>query len=288
MRRGIILAGGKGTRLYPLTKSLSKQLLPVYDKPMVYYPLSVLMLAGIREILLISTPEHLPLFQHLFEGCERLGLSISYAPQPEPGGIAQAFLIGKDFIGNDPVALVLGDNIFYGHGFTEMLEIASSRTEGATLFAHQVQNPNRYGVIDIATDGRALSIEEKPEKPKSNLAVTGLYLYDAGVTDIAQTLEPSARGELEITDLNQVYLDRGDLNVQILGRGFTWFDMGTHDSLQKAGEFIASVEHRYGQKIACLEEIAWRQGWITDADLKAAAEELSETPYGQYLHALLD
>ncbi len=286
-RKGIILAGGSGTRLYPLTIAVSKQLMPVYDKPMVYYPLSVLMLAGIREILLISTPEDLPLFQRLLGDGRQFGISLSYAAQPRPDGLAQAFQIGADFVGNAPSALVLGDNIFYGQNFVEAIEAADARREGATIFGYHVAEPTAYGVVEFALDGRVLSIEEKPAKPKSNFAVPGLYFYDDRVVGLARDLKPSSRGELEITDLNRLYLEEGKLQVEQLGRGTAWLDTGTHESLMEAAEFVSVIERRQGLKIACLEEIALRNKWIDQAGLEAQIARLGKSSYGAYLRRLL-
>ncbi len=287
-RKGIILAGGSGTRLHPATLAISKQLLPVYDKPMIYYPLSTLMLAGIRDVLIISTPQDTPLFQRLLGDGSAWGMNLQYAVQPSPDGLAQAFIIGTAFLGNNPSALVLGDNIFYGHDFTPLLNSADIRTDGATIFAYHVTDPHRYGVVSFDDKGKASNIEEKPTHPRSNYAVTGLYFYDNQVVDIARSVKPSARGELEITAVNQAYLESGKLNVQIMQRGYAWLDTGTHDSLLEAGQFIATLEHRQGLKVACPEEIAWRAGWITSEQLRALAAPLSKSGYGEYLTKLLD
>ncbi|HGH4644867.1 TPA: glucose-1-phosphate thymidylyltransferase RfbA [Enterobacter roggenkampii] len=286
--KGVILAGGSGTRLYPITMGVSKQLLPVYDKPMIYYPLSVLMLAGVNDILIITTPEDQPGFIRLLGDGNQFGINIKYAIQPSPDGLAQAFIIGDKFIGNDTVCLVLGDNIFFGQGFTPKLKTAASRNKGATVFGYQVMNPESFGVVEFDKNFAALSIEEKPEIPRSNWAVTGLYFYDNNVIDIAKNIEPSSRGELEITTVNQVYLENKMLTVELLGRGFAWLDTGTHDSLIEAGSFVETVQKRQGMMIACLEEIAWRNGWLSDEDLNVRAKVLGKTNYGAYLLKLIN
>ena len=287
-RKGIILAGGSGTRLHPITKGVSKQLLPIYDKPMIYYPLSVLMLAGIREVLVISTPEDLPNFEKLLGDGSQFGIQISYKEQPSPDGLAQAFILGEEFIGNDHVCLILGDNIYYGQNFSKQLKIANAVDVGATVFGYHVTDPERFGVVEFDPTGKVLSIEEKPTKPKSPYAVTGLYFYDNRVVEFAKQVKPSARGELEITDINNAYLKDGSLNVELLGRGFAWLDTGTHESLLEAGQFVYTIEKRQSLKVACLEENGYQQGWISKEKIKESAEALRKTDYGQYLLKLLD
>lgn len=286
--KGIILAGGYGTRLYPITRVVCKQLLPVYDKPMIYYPLSTLMFAGIKEILIISTPQDLPAFEELLEDGNSLGISLSYKVQEVPRGLADAFIVGEEFIGNDSVCLILGDNLFYGHGLPELLHEAGNQKEGATVFGYYVNDPERYGVVEFDSDGTVLSIEEKPDVPKSNFAVVGLYFYDNNVVKIAKSLKPSPRGEIEITDLNKVYLENGDLRVQLMGRGFAWLDTGTHSSMLEAAQFVKTIEDRQGLKIACIEEIAYKMGFINDQELKKIAEPLRKSGYGEYLLKMME
>jgi len=287
-RKGIVLAGGSGTRLHPITRGVSKQLLPIYDKPMIYYPLSVLMLAGIQDILIISTPDDIEGYQRLLGDGSGFGVQLEYAIQPSPDGLAQAFTIGEEFIGGDDVALVLGDNIFYGQHFSQYLAKASVRASGATVFGYQVRDPERFGVVEFDKDGSVLSIQEKPMSPRSNIAITGLYFYDNDVIAIAKAIQPSSRGELEITDVNNAYLARGDLKVEVLGRGFAWLDTGTHESLIEAGQFVKTIEHHQGFKVACLEEIAFHKGWISTTHLLAEAEKLKQTAYGQYLYKIIE
>ncbi len=286
--KGIVLAGGSGTRLYPVTRATSKQLLPVYDKPMVYYPLSLLMLAGLREVLVISTPRDLPAYRELLGDGERFGMGFAYVEQPAPEGLAQAFLLGRDFLAGDAACLVLGDNVLYGHGLSEMLQRCAGRGEGATIFGYYVRDPRRYGVVEVGAGGRALSLEEKPERPRSHLAVPGLYFYGPDVCDRAASLRPSERGELEITDLNRLYLDDGSLRVEVLGRGFAWLDAGTHRSLLEASSFVEAIEERQGLKVGCLEEIAWRQGWISTERFARLAEDAGSSSYGIYLRDILE
>lgn len=287
-RKGLILAGGAGTRLHPATLSVSKQLLPVFDKPMIYYPLTTLMLANVRDILIISTPQDTPRFQQLLGNGSQWGLNLEYAVQPSPDGLAQAFIIGSDFIAHHPSALILGDNIFYGHNLHRLLETAMARTHGASIFAYHVKDPERYGVIELGKDGKVISMEEKPQHPKSPYAMTGLYFYDEQVVDFARSLKPSNRGELEITDLNRLYLERDQLHVEIMGRGYAWLDTGTHESLLEAGQFISTIENRQGMKVACPEEIAWRRNWISDEELQRLASPMTKNGYGQYLLRLLE